>query len=448
MPLKADMTAENAPMKPFDPYVHSLESLALRAMSVASPTAEDEALVAAALDGQPGERLRKLVTLPARRSAGAFFTGQAVADRAVGPYVSTLTDQSVIYDPACGVGDLLLAYARRLHLHHDLASTVARWGEQLRGLDLYPEFIRAAKARLVLLAMTRGMCMSEQDPLPLTQTFPHLSVANAFDETTLASVSHIALNPPYNRVPAPVDCAWGAGKVSQAALFLDRCLADATAGTRIIAILPDVLRTGSLYSRWRAAVEARARIESVEIVGAFDAWADVDVFILRMIVGTPNAASSITWWKSSLSVPKGRVGDRFDVHVGAVVPHRHKQLGSWHPYVSARLLPAWKTFDVSDGKRRRFRGRTFIPPFVAVRRTSAPGDATRALATVVVGRRPVAVENHLLVLEPRDVSLESCSQLLTVLQDERTNRWLDERIRCRHLTVGVLRELPWWKACR
>jgi hypothetical protein len=433
-------------MEGFEPYVRSLESLVLRAGGLASPSAEDEQQIAATLDGQPSERLRRLVTLPTRRSAGAFFTGQAVADRALGPYMPTLSDLSIVYDPACGVADLLLACARQLPLQHDLATTVAHWGDQLRGLDVHPEFIRAAKARLVLLAVARGMFTGGRPLPPLEQTFPHLRVANALDEMTAASASHILLNPPYGRVPAPADCAWGTGKVSQAALFLDRCLTDATAGTRIVAILPDVLRTGSLYARWRAAVEARARIESVEVVGAFDSWADVDVFVLRMIVGAPKTVGAIAWWRSDLHIPDECVGDRFKVHVGPVVPHRHKHLGRWHPYVYARLLPPWSAFDVGIAKRRRFSGRLFVPPFVAVRRTSAPGDKARALATIVVGNHPVAVENHLLVLEPCDHSLNECKQLLAVLQNDRTNRWLDERIRCRHLTVGVLRDLPWWNS--
>jgi hypothetical protein len=440
----AHLTRKPEAMEAFEPYVRSLESLMLRAASRASLNAEDEGHIAAMLDGQPGKRLRELVQLPARRSAGAFFTGQEVANRALGPYASTLSAQSIVYDPACGVADLLIACARRLPTQPDLATTVKCWGRQLRGLDVHPEFIRAAKARLVLLAIARGVTTAGQPLPPLDQTFPHLGVANALDAMAVASASHIMLNPPYRRVPAPAACVWGTGKVSQAALFLERCLADATAGTHIVAILPDVLRTGSLYSRWRATVEARARIESVEVVGAFDAWADVDVFVLRMIAGAPQPARSIAWWKFGMRVTDTRVGDKFDVHVGSVVPHRHKHLGGWHPYVYARLLPSWSTFNVDDGQCRRFRGRTFAPPFVAVRRTSAPGDRSRAVATIVIGPQPVAVENHLLVLKPRDGSLESCRQLLAVLQDHRTNRWLDERIRCRHLTVGVLHDLPWW----
>jgi hypothetical protein len=431
-------------MEAIEPYVRSLESLALRVASSDSPTAEDEAHIAATLNGQPGQRLRELVTLAVRRSAGAFFTEPSVADRSLGSHALTLSDRSIVYDPACGMADLLIACARRLPVYHDLATTVIHWGEQLRGSDVHLEFIQAAKARLVLLAIARGVPTGGRPLPPLDQTFPYLVVANALDTLATFSASHIVLNPPYGKIPAPAGCTWGSGKICQGALFLERCLAGAIAGTRIVAILPDVLRTGSLYSRWRAAVEARAKIESVDVIGAFDAWVDVDVFVIRMVVGEPELAEPFAWWKVGLRLQDDRVGDRFDVHVGPVVPHRHRHVGRWQPYVYARLLPAWDTFDVRVGEHRRFRGRTFAPPFVAVRRTSAPGDRSRALATVVVGQQPVAVENHLLILTPRDGSLESCRQLVAVLQDDRTNRWLDERIRCRHLTVGVLRDLPWW----
>ena len=127
------------------------------------------------------------------------------------------------------------------------------------------------------------------------------------------------------------------------------------------------------------------------------------------------------------------------------MPHRHKHFGPWRAYILARVLPPGGTFDVSLAQHRRFEGRTFTPPFVAVRRTSAPGDQSRAVATIVTGEQKVAVENHLLVLEPRDRSLESCKRVLKVLTNIRTKEWLDQRIRCRHLTVGSLRDLPWWE---
>jgi hypothetical protein len=185
-------------------------------------------------------------------------------------------------------------------------------------------------------------------------------------------------------------------------------------------------------------------IESVEVFGAFDAWADVDVFFLRSILAASPSGQAARWWEPPALGAAGRVGDRIDVHVGPVVPHRHPKLGRWYPYVYARLLPAWGVLDVRNAPRRRFQGRTFTPPFVAVRRTSAPSDPQRAVGTIITGERPVAVENHLLILEPREKSLARCEDLLAVLRDSRTKSWLDERIRCRHLTVSALRDLRWW----
>jgi hypothetical protein len=47
-------------------------------------------------------------------------------------------------------------------------------------------------------------------------------------------------------------------------------------------------------------------------------------------------------------------------------------------------------------------------------------------------------------LIPHDLSLESCKELILRLRSMETDEWLNERIRCRHLTVSALNELPWW----
>lgn len=67
----------------------------------------------------------------------------------------------------------------------------------------------------------------------------------------------------------------------------------------------------------------------------------------------------------------------------------------------------------------------------------------RASAVLIRSDEPVAVENHLIVLTPRDGTIKTCKTLLEILACETTTEWLDKRIRCRHLTVGVLKELPW-----
>jgi hypothetical protein len=54
----------------------------------------------------------------------------------------------------------------------------------------------------------------------------------------------------------------------------------------------------------------------------------------------------------------------------------------------------------------------------------------------------VLVENHLLICQPIDERAPSCEELLDVLADPATSAWLDARIRCRHLTVRALRDVP------
>ena len=54
----------------------------------------------------------------------------------------------------------------------------------------------------------------------------------------------------------------------------------------------------------------------------------------------------------------------------------------------------------------------------------------------------MAVENHLLVALPKDGTLGSCKMLLRELQKDATNAWFNSESRCRHLTVGAVKELP------
>jgi hypothetical protein len=84
------------------------------------------------------------------------------------------------------------------------------------------------------------------------------------------------------------------------------------------------------------------------------------------------------------------------------------------------------------------------PPFVVVRRTSRPstnGEA-RIVYNLVLGSQPVAVENHLIVLRPIDGSLSTCRAAIKVLKSSSVTKWLDNRIRCRHLTVDTVASIP------
>jgi hypothetical protein len=84
------------------------------------------------------------------------------------------------------------------------------------------------------------------------------------------------------------------------------------------------------------------------------------------------------------------------------------------------------------------------PPFVVVRRTSSPHDHKRVVATLVHRGAPRIVENHLLIVRPREGGVAACKEVMRVLDDPRTDPWINDRTGCRHLTVGVIRDLPWW----
>jgi hypothetical protein len=79
-----------------------------------------------------------------------------------------------------------------------------------------------------------------------------------------------------------------------------------------------------------------------------------------------------------------------------------------------------------------------------IRRTSRPGDNFRAIGSIINLKEKVAVENHFIVLQPKDSTLNTCKRAMKVISSKKTTRWLNKRIRCRHLTVSSLKELPWW----
>jgi hypothetical protein len=233
------------------------------------------------------------------------------------------------------------------------------------------------------------------------------------------------------------------GTATGAAVFFETALRELNVGSILSAILPDVLRSGSRYRTWRQHILQRGIIKRISTHGLFDRTADVDVFLLHMQVTKAGEARCWPRFSSGRRGTDGVVGDRFNVHVGTVVPHRDPEDGPLVPYIHARDLPKWTVHSPNDAKRRHS-GRTFRPPFIVVRRTSRPGDSKRAVATIIRGDSTVAVENHLLVLLPIEGTLTLCKELLAVLRSPRTDSWLDTRIRCRHITVEAISGLPWW----
>lgn len=394
------------------------------------------------LNGAASRELRRNANPSSRKANGVFFTNAPLADRAARALGVNPSERHVYLDPTCGAGDLLIAIARRLPLESTVNATLATWGKHLIGCDLSSVFVRATRARLALLAMYR---LGAREPITreaLSALLPSIACRNTLTHPAIYQHStRVIMNPPFLAIDVPEGCSWSSGLTNSAACFAESAIRWANPGTRLVAILPDVVRSGARYDRWRTMLSRIATIEEVDLYGTFDNSTDVDVFLLCVTVQDPSGLPHPDWGRPPYSTDT--VSNHFKVHVGAVVPHRHPELGPNHPYVHSASLSPWSTrYRIHD--TRHFRGRVFKPPFVAIKRTSSPRDPKRAVATIVHGTHDIAVENHLIVCLPHDNATHSCHQLLTRLRSSKTDDWLNRRIRCRHLTVGCIAELPWW----
>lgn len=419
----------------FHRYVEVLSDAVRTGARLQSPA------VVGALNGEVGRRHRSGVGLTLRRQQGAFFTGRDLAHRLVSLAPELTVSGGPIADPACGAGDLLLAAARLLPTERGFRATLAAWGSRLNARDLDPVYSRLCRLRLAMLASDR---VGESEPLTdenLRDLLPGVRTGDGASFRFERSGGILLLNPPFGAVTA--DELWGRGRVARAGVFAARLFAGQPEQTTALAILPDVLRAGSNYRRWREHVNTLGTVRQVAAVGQFDPWTDIDVFLLALRIG--GAPSNPDWWAVP-DVKEGTVtvGDTFEVRVGPVVPHRDPDDGPLRPFLRARDLPTQGEYR-PGAVSRRHSGRTFTPPFVVVRRTSRPEAGLQRLTVALVrGRSKVFVENHLLVCRPLDGRLESCVRLEKVLAARRTTEWLDQRLRCRHLTVGAVREIPLW----
>ena len=428
-------------MTSYDSYVSSVEELAEAALS-SRMNWEPSLLPSELLDGQAGATLRRSIPLQIRREQGAFFSSSDLRTAALKPSQEVIDSPGPFLDPAVGAGDLLIEVARHLPVEQDLPRTLWRWGQVLHGRDLEPVFVRLAKARLVLLAVERGAAGKFKDTDGLEEVLPEIKVGDGLELLARGwSGGHIVMNPPFTYRRASEETSWASGRTNVAAMFLAAAVAGAQSGTRLTAILPDVIRAGSRYGRLREIVDARLHMSSAKTYGQFDAWTDIDVFILRGVIEQSVASSAATqWWCPTNGE---QMGDRYDIRVGPVVPHRDHETEPTHPYLRARDIPIGGEFDVSHADRRGFQSRLFHPPFVVIRRTSRPGDKSRGLGTVIRGTEGVLVENHLIILKSKDGSLDACRRIVDTLDSTHAREWLDNRIRCRHLTVRALSEMPW-----
>ena len=168
----------------FGDYVDSLQRLVIESR----PAGDWQERAIAALNGQASTELRRVVSLKTRRRFGKFFTGSELASKFIA-HCPKLGTSAVIHDPSLGVGDLLLAAASRLPLQRTFNETLRQWGQQLTGTDLHSEFVRGAKARLILLARQRHGVRTSS----VTSTsgfFPWIRVADGQHSLPLTSEPH------------------------------------------------------------------------------------------------------------------------------------------------------------------------------------------------------------------------------------------------------------------
>jgi len=393
-------------------------------------------------NGKTNLALQHFVPLNTRKKAGIFFTGSVLADKVTGFIAPLLKKGARVIDPACGAGNLLLSCAKHLPVGKSLTETLCDWSNLLYGYDLHYQFVRIARIRLFLLA---AFLHKEIIPVGLSVKNSEFRGIKIKDTLSLkrptAQADCVVVNPPFGYMLAPGSCQWASGKIQIAALFIEKILSSGPKGQHIVAILPDVLRSGTRYKKWRSIVSGSASHLDIEIIGRFDDKTDVDVFVLHMVTGKSN--KKFTEWyteKSRSSRMQPKISDLFEVSVGPVVPYRCPHKGNWYPYLDTSSAIPWSI--VSKLPNRRFKGTVTEPPFVVVRRTSNPGDKYRAVASIITGSSHVAVENHLIVLKPKNGTIKQCIKLIEILKGASANQWFNERIRCRHLTVSSVKEMP------
>lgn len=382
--------------------------------------------------------LREYLSIDEMREIGCFFTGQALAKKLITSLPSPILSDSVVLDPACGAGNLLIECSRQLSVCDTLSATLASWGNILWGYDLYPSFIDAAKLRLIMEALTRGV----QRDCSIDKAFellPNICVKDALNlhSLDLKNVTHVVINPPFTICESPKNNYWKKGKVNSAGVFIDKYIRELPEGCNLGLILPDVLRSGSRYSLFRDFLDSNVLGEH-SIWGRFNSKTDVDVFIVFGILNRGNENKNL--WRLGIAeyTPLSLM---FDVRIGPLVAYRDPEVGIEYPYFHAKNSLSWQTITEAS-EFRRFNGTAIKPPFVIIKRTSSPNDKYRAQGTVIDIDENVAVENHMIVVVPKSGKIEDCVALLKILKSQETNDFLNNRIRLRHLTVSAIKEIP------
>lgn len=386
----------------------------------------------------------ELIPQEIRTSQGIFFTGDQIADKIALSLSEEVSRASSFFDPSCGAGNLILAIAKRYPLKGRVLETIKFWGEKFGGCDLSESFILATKLRLIALALQRhGLQRVSRSDLDIyLSLFTLFEVADYLGSTFGGQFDCIVANPPFGHITAPGDIEWSSGRTQQAGVFIAQALNLAKHGQKIVAVLPDVLRSGTRYRKWRHMVEQRSAKVDVEIYGQFSKTVDVDVFVLSICVGDEGLRSVIDEWQPTLrKLTKNciKLSALFDVRVGPVVPHRLSGKGKLVPYLTTHDAPPFAA--VNKLPAINFAGTLYEPPFVVVRRTSSPSDKARLVPTLVQGSKAIAVENHLIIIKPKNGSAKACLNLIEDFKEPRVTDWLNSVSRCRHLTTTILADV-------
>ncbi|MBI2282447.1 MAG: SAM-dependent DNA methyltransferase [Bacteroidetes bacterium] len=414
-------------MKEYQSFIEDLKSTIKSHAIVAAAEWKNQAILS--VNGLAAEKLRGLVPLEIRRASGAFFTSSELGARVLKSQKLKFGKEIIFYDPACGAGNLLIAAQKE----YAAVSAKNKLEACFTGTDIHDEFVEACKIRLGIndLLLNRASC-----------DYGNM-IVNADgleDNFYYKAATHVLTNPPFNLIDSPHGLTWASGKVSAAALFVDAIVKYCKPGTQVVAILPDVLRSGSRYEKWRQLISRTCDLTNIELWGQFDEFADVDVFSVLFTIKAEPSAVGEKCWTSKVAGHK-TISDSFTVCVGPVVDNRDEHEGTERPYIVSRGLPGWQ--EVSQfNRKRKHKGVSFISPFVVVKRTSRRGDNHRAIATIIKSKTPVYVDNHLIVLIPISGKLKDCKALLKSLKRNATDKWIDTQIRCRHLTVKVVSNIP------
>lgn len=391
------------------------------------------------LNGGANTAAFSLIDEGIRKEFGIFFSGHTLANLVASKVTTSLANGASVIDPTCGAGDLLIACARYYPKQINYKSTLNFWASKLGGIDIHETFTKTVSSRLRLLA-TESYIPNKNESISQLD-FPNILTADAFTQTGLiGEFDLVVTNPPYGSTQAPSDIEWSQGKVQVAAVFIDRILKHAKVGQEIVAVLPDVLRSGTRYSKWRDWIALKAEVMSVEIVGKFDKTTDVDVFVMHLRVGENHSSRWPDITLPRINTTDIKIETLFNVRVGPVVPHRDKKNGPSRLYIDCSHTT--NGVEITPSQVCQYNGTSYKGPFVVVHRTSSPDDPNRLVTSIINTDDSVMVENHLIIIQPIDGQLQTCRKLLEKLKSNSVREWINQRIRCRHLTVTAIRDIP------